>query len=389
MSDIPESQDDLASDLFGSALYEFDKPKAKGFLPWHRPRKQFVRDKQWVQQILAMIDENEPESQIIRYLGLPGDDLLDLRHFHDKICVPKNLKLRFLGFNKGMNAGSDHKSDLEISLDEINRLAFVEISSELLGDDFTKIALNNSIARERSIKMGPFDVINIDLCDGFAKQPVNDFKETHYNTLHNLMTLQARRMNPWLLLLTTRTDSDCIDAGVFERFKQIYLDNLVECAQFSDTSSEKFAVTDEGTLTDYCATDIGFANVFLTSLCKWILKIGIGQNPPAKVEVKSVLAYKVGDDNPLPNLVSLALKITPTLDAAPDLIGLANQVAQPIDECVMASRALVRVFNQKDVDKILDEDADLRNEMITSTANLLQQARYDPEQYQSWLNGQN
>jgi len=377
-------QDDFTNDLIGATEYTFDKPKKKDFLPWHKPRKQFVREKQWAEQISLLITETPADSGMIKYLGLPGDDLLDLRHFHDKICVPNNLKLKFLGFNKGIKPGSTHKAELEVSLDEVSRLSHIDAGSQLISDDLTSIALQRSIAWDKSQSMGPYDVINIDLCDGFAKQPVNDFKETHYNTLSRLMTLQARRPTPWLLLLTTRTDSDGVDGGVFQRLKDVYLENLNNCTGFLTASGECFSVSDAEQLHSYCSHSVGFSNIFLTAICKWISKIGIQQNPASKVELKNVFGYKVKPDAESPDLISIAVKVIPTFNTATDTVGLANQASDVIDECVLASRILKRVHKQKDVDQILSESEELMAEMLQATTSLLEKARYDTSGFETW-----
>lgn len=380
-------EDDFTSDLISTSSYEFDVPKKKNFLPWHRPRKQFVREKQWSEQISTLINEKFPETGTIKYLGLPGDDLLDLRYFHDNVCLPRDLKLKFLGFNNGIKAGSSNKDQIEISLDEVSRLPNVDAKSELLPDDLTTIALNKSIAWAKSSTMGPFDIINIDLCDGFAKQPLNDFKETHYNTLQRLMSLQARRPDPWLLLLTTRTDSEGVDNGVFERLKQIYIDNLIDCQTFLNDSIECFAVNNAEELEAYCSDSNGFSNIFLTSLCKWILKLGLEQNPPVKVEVKNAFGYKVAQNATSPDLISVAIKVIPTFDTVTDSIGLANQINTAPNECVLASRILRRINKQQDVDDILASNETLMADMLNGTKILLEQSRYDVTEFEAWARG--
>ncbi|MCF0041562.1 PP_RS20740 family protein [Dyadobacter fanqingshengii] len=377
--------DDLTDGIIGNTIYDFDTPKKKEFLPWHRPRKQYVREKQWEYLITDLVTETPPRTGTINYLGLPGDDLFDLRHFHDKICIPKNLKLKFLGFNKGMKPGAEHNTQLEISLDEVNRLSHIHDGSDLLPDDLTAIALEKSVAWMKSENMGPFDVINIDLCDGFAKQPANEFKQTHYNTLYRLMYLQAKRQDPWLLMLTTRTNTECVDANVFETLKQVYRDNLADCEDFLNASNECFTVSDEDSFLDYCSESTGFTNVFLTSLCKWILTTGLRQNPPTKVEVKNVLGYTVAKEADSPDLMSIAIKITPTYVAMPDPIGLANQEFNQPSECLFASRILKRVHRKRDVDEILAGDEQVMNTMIENTSTLLDQARYDTSDYAIWV----
>ena len=380
-------EDSFANDLIGTTSYDFEHPSKKDFLPWHRPRKQFVREKQWTEQLLKLVTDSPPETGVIKYLGLPGDDLLDLRHFHDKICVPRGLKLKFLGFNKGMKPGQEHKTELEISLDEVNRLPCVDNTSKLVDYDLTKIASIRSSAWQDSQKMGPFDIINIDLCDGFAKQPSNDFKETHYNTLSALMTLQSKRTQPWLLMLTTRTDSDGVDLGIFQKLKSLYDKNLEECNEFGKASNECFSVDTVESLEDYSKNELGFSNIFIISLCKWILGIAVDQKPPSEIALKNAFGYKVFKKSAFSDLVSIAIEVTPTFGASEDRLGLVTTSPDTINECVLATRILRRVSKQLDVDKILEEDTGIMNDMITSTAALLNQARYDIAGYEDWVRG--
>src|SRR4051812_14989998 len=95
----PEEEPGHADDIVEIRSYEAPLPVKRTFAPWHRPRKQFVRDHQWKVQINSMLADVPTEDGTLKYLGLPGADLLDLRHFHSEVCLPQNIGLRFLGFN--------------------------------------------------------------------------------------------------------------------------------------------------------------------------------------------------------------------------------------------------------------------------------------------------
>ena len=81
-------QNGFADNIFGEEVaYEAPLPEEKKeFLPWHRPRKQFVRHYQWCKEIRRMISHTPPADGVLKYLGLPGVDLLDLRYFHEEVC---------------------------------------------------------------------------------------------------------------------------------------------------------------------------------------------------------------------------------------------------------------------------------------------------------------
>ena len=382
------TEESLAEGIIGVKNYIPESPKKKNFLPWHRPRKQYVREVQWCQEILKMVDEVLPENNILKYLGLPGDDLLDLRYFHEQICEPKNIQLKYLGFNNSVSASSKNKTEFNISLDEVNKLRLIDPNSIVIGDDFTQIAIDDSIAWDRSKKMGPFDVINIDLCDGFGKVEPDKFIETHYNTLRKLLTLQARRSNPWLLFLTTRTGSSHIHSTVFDKLCDLYCANLNECDGFRNSSSTKFSIYDKATLNSASETGKGISDIFIIALCKWVARILVQQNPPSTLEAKNVIGYKVYPKADHQDLVSIAIKITPTFLPGTDNVGLATVENHPnsVDECAIALQVLESVYEQIDADKILDDDSELKAQMVSVTSELLEAARYDISYYADWVN---
>jgi len=385
---LPLENGDFSEDLIGVNEYIPQTPKRKDFLPWHKPRKQFVRNFQWTQQILKLIEEVGLESDVLKYLGLPGDDLLDLRYFHHLICVQKNLKLRFLGFNRAANPNDDSGTDLNISLDEINKLQFVDPASDIIGDDICQIANRDSVAYSRSVKMGPYDVINIDLCDGFGIHPIGNFGGNHFDALSQLMALQARRPTPWLLLLTTRTGAQHIDPGVLEQLKSIYLANLEKCEIFFEKSSEEFSITDRTSLEFTTSDDGKLSDIFLISLSKWVASLAMSQSPPATLELKSVIGYKVDHKVSHQDLVSLAIKVTPTMIPQRDKSGLASQTHIPLDECKVAVQVFDRIGKQVNADGVLSANAEIMSQMISETTVLLEEARYEISEYESWARSQ-
>ena len=382
----PEPTESLSDDIIGVSEYSAEVPQKKEFLPWHRPRKQFVREMQWCDEIIKLVDEVLPENNILKYLGLPGDDLLDLRYFHEKICEPKNLRLRFLGFNNSATAISDNKTEFNISRDEVSKLDLVDPASDIIGDDICQLADMDSVAWNRATRLGPFDVINIDLCDGFGKVEPDPFVQTHYTALSNLLALQARRPHPWLLFLTTRCGSQHIHETVFSKLQELYQENLKSCGGFKEISEEKFSIASKEGIEAASKSEKGISDIFMVSLCKWIAKFLVGQAPPAKLEVKSVIGYKVYPKADHQDLVSIAIKIVPTLLPEGDPIGLAtpSELLTKPNECEMALQVLKSVSGQINADDVLKVDNELRKKMIATTSDLLDAARYDVTSYAAW-----
>jgi hypothetical protein len=378
-----ESPDD---DIFPITAYEAPSREKKLFLPWHKPRKHFVRHEQWQQQIEILVTGTQLEQQTIRYLGLPGTDLLDIRHFHRTLCEPKALMLRFLGFNTAAHPDDAGQIDLNISLDEVRKLPRIDPRSDVIADDFCFLADDSSLAWDRARDLGPFDVINLDLCDGFAKHQPGCLDNNHYNAVNKLMALQAGKKQPWLLFLTTRTGQQDINPEVLNTLIEKYGRNLAECAPFSEKSMTDFGIGNADHLQQAVQTPDGHLSVFLVGLCKWMIGIGVGQQPPFKVSVTSVLGYQVLPEATHNDLVSIAFRFDPTFSAAADPMGIARAQGARPSECQLATATVRRVKNRKCVDTILRDDPAVMKNMVEATEELLALARYDIGEFRTWLN---
>jgi len=326
----------------------------------------------------------QPEGNTLRYLGLPGADLLDLRYFHSTVCEPNGMHLRFLGFNVGADPKSGLQTEANISLDEVRKLSKIDPCSDIVWDDFSRIANENSIAWKKALDFGPYDVVNLDLCDGFCADPPGALDDTLYNAINKLLTLQSRNRNPWLLLLTTRAGRRHTHAEVLRKLLQKYAQNLANCAPFRDVSKGLLGIEDEPTLQTSARTPDGLLSVFLIGLCKWMLGLAVGQQPPSEFEVRSVIGYRVEREAAHEDLISLALRFNPTFAPGVDDLGLANQAQVLPDECELSVKALKRIAKRKDADAILRDDEELYKEMVSATASLLEAARYDPNAFGEW-----
>ncbi|KWS44731.1 PP_RS20740 family protein [Pseudomonas savastanoi] len=378
-----------AAEIFGDYEYGAPLPDSKKFLPWHRPRKQFVRDYQWFEQIKKLYIDSGSNQKQLTYLGLPGVDLLDLRYFHSAICLEHEIKLKFLGFNSAASPSNDSQTEMAISLDEVTKLEHIDPRSEVIWDDFCQIGNTNSNAWKKACAAGPFNVINLDLCDGFGLQPPNCMEDNHYNALNQLLTLQSRSAQPWLLFLTTRAGTNHVHSDVLERLKSHYSKSLHECLSFKEVSNDSFSIQDNISLEEALKTGEGLMSVFITGICNWLLNIATSQRPPTKVEVKSVIGYKVNSKSEGSDLISVALKFIPVFDANTDVLGLATNARSSLDICDLSTKAIRRVAAIKDADAILEADEAIAKKMTDDMGRLLQEARYDMNAYLDWLKQDN
>lgn len=383
---MAENQESHAEGIFGTGSYAAAMPAKKAFKAWHKPRKQYVRDIQWRAQIEALLEDGRQEGNTLRYLGLPGDDLLDLRYFHSEICAPRNIGLRFLGFNTSAGPESEGQTDLNVSFDEVRKLPAVDPNSDIIWDDFKLIGDDNSTAWHKAKNLGPYDVINLDLCDGFGKHEPGRLDETYYAAINKLLTLQAHRMDSWLFFLTTRSEKRHVHPELLARLIAKYLSNLNSCEAFKIASDDAFGITDEGTLSAAAEAPEGHLAILLVGLCKWFLGLATAHQPPWTVEVRSVIGYRVYVGAGHDDLISIALRFTPTFSPVNDPMGIANHAAVTPDEGTLAANAVREIRKRACADDILAGDPALFKRMADAMADLLVQARYDSDAYHNWLN---
>ena len=251
----------------------------------------------------------------------------------------------------------------------------------MIGDDVRQLANDSSIAWKRTRDLGPYDVVNLDLCDGFGiDDPSDSGASTYFHALNSLMSLQWRSKAPWLLLLTTRAGEHQIHAEVLQSFVEKYRQNLANCAPFKTASHELFGIDEIP-----AAAETRFLPLFLCGLCKWLVNVALGFYPQSRVDIKSVIGYRVDSAAPHEDLVSLAIRFSPTFKPVADRMGLSHKTAATLDECELAVKAIRRIAKLVNADDVLRKDVELHTEMIEATASLLSNARYDPDAYRAWV----
>ena len=377
MTDQFDDQENFTPRTFG----EFAQPRTppKQFKPWHRPRKQFVRQNQWLALLLNLYENRHPRDPL-RYLGLPGTDLLDLRYLHEQLCRENHRPLCFLGFNSEARDGSPAQDELNVSLNEVRSLSNVDERSDVLSDDFRLISNKDSIAWDSTHRLGPFDVVNIDLCDGLASDsPQNN--GSIYDALAQLMALQSRNSNPWLLLITTRIGYESFDADAEQKLMSHFRENVANCDGFAEACEEILESNVESVDPASCS-EADLLNLMIVAIGKWLSKLA--QHPaPSLVDLASTQAYRVNPRAVQEDLVSLALRFDPVIEAAAN--PLSPTSSAPVDECAIAKAILGSSKQRINVDDILEQKPDLLETLTNETAHLLALAHYDPEAYRQWL----
>ena len=329
--------------------------------------------------LLSLYQERQPEDPL-HYLGLPGTDLLDLRYLHEQLCHAAGRTLRFLGFVSEAHPKNPASADLHISLEEVRRLANVDPHSDVIADDFRSIGNQRSMAWTQTKALGPFDIVNLDLCDGLASDPPKR-DDSIYDALAQLIAIQARNLNPWLLLVTTRIGHGKFDAQAEEAIFEHFSNNVEKCEGFAEACEECLNF-DARSIDPATCSENALLDLMIVAIGKWLAVLMQSQGP-SRVELVSTYGYRINPAADQEDLVSFALRFEPVIAAPPN--PLSPTAPNPVDECATAMAILKRSTCRQNVDTILEQNQQTRERSINETKRLLKQARYEVADYCAWL----
>jgi hypothetical protein len=407
---------DLGGDIVqGEVPTHLEPTKVSDFKPWHRTHKHFIRVRQWNASLLRLIQEikrkpasPQPEAtspddggdaeiesvaetagRVVRYFTLPGDDLLDL-HTAVGIVHDENCTLQFLGFNEALNSpkSKDQSQKREAALTMRDRVAK---RSRVKAHRFQDIGKSNAKAWHEFKREGPYDAINLDLCDSLV--PGDDVEKTEaiYTALDQLLKYQVQyQSNRWVLFVTTQIDPSVI--GLKELVKLIgpTCENMRDHAEFDKAMSVRMP----GVLTKdepYC--DIAKLNIdqltgnFGVILGKWLCKILLSGTPICEVKLVSAYRYRT-DYHKQVEMLSLAFVMVPHFVLPADQTGLsalAPQLSTAPSEKDVAMAMLSATETVRDVDELLSAETGLRDALVTAQADLLEASGYDRQEYLKWV----
>lgn len=370
-----------------------EEPLSRLFKPWHRPRKQWVRRFQWHASVLGLLREAHfpADGRIMRYLSLPGEDLLDVRVLREA-CEEAGVALRFTGLN-AVAAGSARDIQLNIAESEMRGLAGIHDGSAVLRERFETVANVESLAFAEIRDGGPFHAINIDLCDHLALRPQGGGRHTVIDALAEVIQLQLRNaMHPWLLFVTTRVAPDQVDGRNLAALVQAVTENVLASAEFAERTARllrKDAEALRATLADPSGLDpLEFTKLFALGFGKWLLRFVGAAHPARELRMLPSCFYAVVPGRP--DMLSLGFRcdvITIPAQDRYDLVGdrWRDAAAAEID----TGLGMLGVTEQiTDLDAALVNDAQLMEAVTVESAELLRAAHYEVDGdpgYRGWL----
>lgn len=358
------------------------KPDGNTFKPWHKPRKQLIRDRQWKTQLSRLLYKSLSHLNTIRYFGLPGEDLLDVIYLSEMLEEKYNdKKLNVYGFINSRESKNKADANLTRLLDRNN----IDPQSQIDHMEFEAIENDSSLALDRLRANGAYHVINLDFCDAV-------FKVKTLKSIRNLLNVQFNRQvgSPWLLYLTTRGDRNSVSADLHEQLNDvIYKTGLCHDAHFINALEEHWNTihtytVKQNELFDGALPDEVVADILQACLIFWI--IHYSHNGHSRVELISSYKYRVHDGNDYPDMFSYVFKIC-TLDRKTnDDSGLL-----PIDDAPPALseedkktdkyRAVRRLAKSNDIDQYLADAPEDMRKYADEMKALLQGVGLDVSQY--------
>jgi hypothetical protein len=386
-----QMEDDLVSSAYSSIPPEFvETGKKKSFQPWHLPRKHYCRLKQWsfhTQKLQKELKISNPaQERPLRYLTLPGDELLDIRQLA-QVMKKAGTKMQFLGFNTALDEPRSAESDLSFS--EVRQLEGIyEKPSEIIQNRIEKITEENSTARQKVLEHLPFDVINLDFTGSMLAQPPLSHS-SYFEVVKWLIDQQCNKnRKPWLLFLTVPLARDRANNETAKRLWNSVYSNA-ENTNFAGLLSNLLQISRGEILAEINGFAPLDAQRYIKglglALSKWLLGLLTNRSDEWTVELVDAKSYRVYGD--VPEMYSMSFKFIPSDIKSIDATGLttpSGSITNTISE-LDAGLGLIRSISQtEDVDKLLNANQNELNEAIALSADLLSKVRYDSSDYREW-----
>ena len=399
---------DIAEGIVQDKLPEHIAPPPHAeFLPWHKVRKQYIRQHQWNELTKRNVKDSwrselqKPSSTAgqrqstmlvtnpLRCLVIPGNHLLDVRSLWNEIS-PLDCFIRYLGFNEGQGS-EEVGTDVHVANNAVTSLEGVISDSQVIKDRFEAIA-GNTVAYRNLKRYGPFHVVNLDLCGSMFPNTAKSV-DPYYSALDRLLKYQFEtQKSVWLLFITTMVEPGIVDKGSMHALCIPTGENYVAHADFLEKLKElcpNAIPQDEknGSVNLNGLSDEHLVRLFGVAFGKWILRMGQVASPKWTVEMRRSFQYSINAQKGAV-MLSLAFELTPNFAAPVDSTGMSKLPVihkQFPSELACALKLITSVGNITDVDVKITDDATLKSTLTGKAADLLESAGFDREAYVKWV----
>ena len=330
----------IADDVLPAEIEDLAIPvELNQLFPWHRPRKQLVREEQWIRYSRRLIARekgrpglNEPVegNPEVRYLTLPGIDYLDVRQLAD-VCRENGCSLTSTGFQSG-GEGNTYVARAQLREKSLIDAGHITGHSYTFPRRFEDIVSINGQAYRDLKTRGPFHIVNIDACGSIAAPRANHATRL-IDALYRIVELQMEiAIGRWLLFVTTDVRPDSIAEETLDSLCQAIFENADTSDEFHNKAMPflgpgQFDIRAAAIIASE-RPGIVFLQLFSLGLAKWLLHLA----GPRNWDMKTHFPYcysTMPDEDETPTMTCLAFEFLPPPPGIPDRFGVARAEPAP------------------------------------------------------------
>ena len=357
--------------------------------PWHRPRKQLVREQQWIYFSRRLITQERGKSTLpevsdrdpkVRYLTIPGIDYLDVRLLAS-LCRDLNCCLASTGFQSG-GEGNAHVARAQLREKSLIDAGHITIDSHTFARRFEDITHTSGQAYRDLRRRGPFHIVNIDACGSIAP-PSAGHANRLIDALHRILELQFELMTGrWLLFVTADVRPDSIAQETLDQLCKAIIANADENEDFRALATPllnpKEVDIRAAVKTASARAGTTFLQLFSLGLAKWLLDLAKGKNWDMKTHHPYCYSTMPAQDD-TPSMACLAFEFFPPPAGLQDRFGISR--ATPVPNAPLEDtsiRAANKIRDMANADCRITADKTLRTHMTENLRRALAEAGYEP-----------
>lgn len=385
---LDEDHREIADAVLPAEVDELAVPaELDQLLPWHTPRKQLVRENQWIQFSRRLIqrEKDSPavrapgtEDREIRYLTLPGIDFLDVRQLAD-VCRELGCSLTSTGFESG------REGNRQVARAQLTEKALVDAGritkrSLTFPRRFEDIAQTTSNAYRDLRRRAPFHIVNVDACGSIAA-PAARHASRLIDAVHKVVELQLElTAGRWLLFVTTHVQTTSIAQTTLERLCDAVFENAEESDEFregvADLLNAGNSTVKEAMLATSRRDGVSFLQLFSLGLAKWFLHMVRNRGWQMKTHVPYCYSTMPQGDS-TPSMVCLAFEFLPPPAYLEDRFGVT--LPKPVPNAQredLSVRAIDRIRDMTNADTRIQMDESLRVRVTQNLCRSLREVGY-------------
>lgn len=379
-----EFEEDIGSAVLPVEIEQAAVPIALNELqPWHRPRKQYIRERQWQSSVEHLVqrlqNSNAPSLRggKINYLTLPGIDHFDVEVI-GQTAQQAGLILEATGFLS--EAESDPiKARSQVRAEALIKRGLIEDTSITFPYSFEDMSSRKSQAYREIKSRAPFHIINVDACGSIAPRRARQSSRI-IDALHSLIELQFDTMNdPWSLFLTTDARPENLSEEVLKALDDAILENAAQSDVFRDGAINCIGLAGQDLVSSLATAHedpARFVNKFSLGLSKWLLHNAAAQGWDLKSKAFFCYSTRPEDDDAV-SMPCLAFEFRRRPVVLNDMFGaVQNNVPLQEDPPDFSAVALQRVTEMQNLDPLFKNDAEVRAEFAQKQRMLLEGAGY-------------